>query len=59
MSGFDQSSTIGNNRMNRIRTSFESLGYALRALRREVLQFRFDYPLDIDLDAGPKDSLRY
>ena len=45
--------------MNKIGTSFESLGYALRALRREVLQFRFDYPLDIDLDAGPKYSLRY
>ena len=38
---------------------FEALGYALRALRREVLEFRFDYPLDIDTEAGPKDSLHY
>jgi hypothetical protein len=38
---------------------FEALGYALRALRREVLEFRFDYPLDIDPEAGPKDSLHY
>src|SRR5579862_948275 len=39
--------------------SFESLRYALRALRREFLQFRFSYPLDIDADAGPKSSLHY
>jgi hypothetical protein len=41
-------------------TSFsESLRYALRALRRECLQFRFDYPLEIDFAAGPRDSLHY
>jgi hypothetical protein len=39
--------------------SFESLRYAFRALRREILSFRFDYPLDIDPEAGPKESLRY
>ena len=44
-----------NDRKNRL----ESLGYAWRALRREVVQFRFDYPLDIDLNAGPKESLHY
>jgi hypothetical protein len=38
---------------------FESVRYALRALRREILSFRFDYPLDIDPEAGPKDSLHY
>jgi D-glucuronyl C5-epimerase C-terminus len=39
--------------------SLESLVYALGALRREVLQFRFRYPLEIDLAAGPKESLHY
>lgn len=39
--------------------TFESLRYAVRALRREILEFRFAYPLDIDLAAGPKDSLHY
>lgn len=38
---------------------FEAAAYAFRALRREVLGFRFDYPLDIDLEAGPKESLHY
>lgn len=38
---------------------FEALGYALRALRREILGFRFDYPLDVDHEAGPKESLHY
>lgn len=36
-----------------------SLYFALRALFREVFQFRFDYPLEIVLGAGPKDSLAY
>ena len=40
--------------MNDQGNSFESLRYALRALRREFLQFRFNYPLDIDADAGQK-----
>jgi len=39
--------------------SFESLRYALRALRREIFSFRFDYPLDVDDEAGPKESLHY
>jgi D-glucuronyl C5-epimerase C-terminus len=39
--------------------SLETLRYALRALRSEVLQFRFDYPLQIDPEAGPKESLHY
>jgi hypothetical protein len=39
--------------------SFESLRYALRALHREILSFRFDYPLDIVPEAGPKASLHY
>jgi hypothetical protein len=37
----------------------ELLGYATRALRREVFQFRFEYPLEIVAEAGPKDSLHY
>lgn len=37
----------------------ESLRYALRALNREILQFRFTYPLDIVAEAGPKESLHY
>jgi D-glucuronyl C5-epimerase-like protein len=49
----------GSNRMNATTNSLESLRYALRALRSEVLQFRFDYPLEIDPDAGPKESLHY
>jgi hypothetical protein len=32
---------------------------ALRSLRREVLEFRFEYPLDIVPQAGPKESLHY
>jgi D-glucuronyl C5-epimerase-like protein len=47
------------NRMNGATSSLESLGYALRALRSEVLQFRFEYPLEIDAAAGPKESLHY
>lgn len=39
--------------------SLETLRYALRALRNEVLRFHFDYPLQIDPKAGPKESLHY
>jgi hypothetical protein len=39
--------------------SFESVRYVLRAFRSEVLQFHFDYPLDIVPEAGPKESLHY
>jgi hypothetical protein len=45
--------------MTRISDSVESICYALRALRSEVLQFHFDYPLEIDPNAGPKESLHY
>jgi len=37
----------------------ESFWWALRALRNEVLGFRFDYPLEVVPDAGPRESLRY
>jgi hypothetical protein len=33
--------------------------YAIRALRREILGFRFEYPLEIDTNAGPRESLHY
>ena len=39
--------------------SFKSVRYAVRALRREFLQFRFDYPIETDPNAGPKESLHY
>jgi|SRR5271166_4331441 len=45
--------------MNGSTDSLELLRYALRALRNEVLGFRFNYPLEIDSDAGPKQSLHY
>jgi hypothetical protein len=45
--------------MNDSKKPLEALGYALRALRREVLQFSFTYPLEIDPAAGPKASLHY
>jgi hypothetical protein len=38
---------------------FDSVRYAFRALYREILLFRFDYPLDIVPEAGPKQSLHY
>ena len=37
----------------------ESIQYATRALRREILEFRFHYPLEIVPEAGPKDLLHY
>ena len=37
----------------------DSLHYAMRALRKEILDFRFDYPLDVDPQAGTRDSLHY
>ena len=45
--------------MSRSDRGFESIRYALRALRRELLEFRFDYPLAVVPEAGPKDSLHY
>jgi hypothetical protein len=46
-------------RTNETSEPFESVRYALRALRREILEFRLDYPLDIVPEAGPKASLHY
>ena len=37
----------------------DSLLYAMRALRKEILEFHFDYPLDVVLQVGPRDSLHY
>jgi heparosan-N-sulfate-glucuronate 5-epimerase len=37
----------------------ETLACALRAMSREVLQFRFHYPLEMDAAAGPRSSLHY
>ena len=45
--------------MNGAADSWGSLHYALRALREEILRFRFYYPLEIDSGAGPKESLHY
>jgi hypothetical protein len=42
-----------------ITPKFESLRYAIRALRREIVEFRFHYPLEVDIKAGPKESLHY
>lgn len=36
-----------------------SLSYAVRALRRECLEFRFHYPVEEVKEAGPVDSLHY
>jgi len=36
-----------------------SLAIALHALRKEILQFDFNYPLERDPLAGPRDSLHY
>jgi len=39
--------------------SFESGRCAARALRKEIFQFKFGYPLEMVLGAGPRDSLDY
>lgn len=36
-----------------------SRGWAFRAIRRELLGFRFDYPIEIIPGAGSLDSLHY
>jgi hypothetical protein len=46
-------------KINSTKEFFESVGYAFRALHREILSFRFDYPLDVVPEAGPKESLHY
>ncbi len=53
---------MGENRRsasNRSQAEPGALRCALRALRQELLGFRFSYPLEIDEDAGPRDSLHY
>ena len=37
----------------------ETVRLALRALREEIWDFEFQYPLEIDAEAGPPHSLRY
>jgi len=37
----------------------DSLSCAATAIRSEIVDFDLDYPLEIDLDAGVKDSLHY
>src|SRR5713101_1368800 len=37
----------------------KGLAWAGRAIRRELLEFRFDYPIEIILGAGSLDSLHY
>jgi hypothetical protein len=39
--------------------SFELLSYSIRAMRKEVVGFKFAYPLQVDTEAGSKDSLHY
>lgn len=39
--------------------NFESIRLAVRALRKEIFQFSFDYPLEITQADGSKDSLEY
>lgn len=41
------------------RSTLEALRLAVRALRKEVWGFEFRYPLDIDPEAGPRESLHY
>lgn len=36
-----------------------NLRLALKALREEILEFRFAYPLHVDTQAGPRESLHY
>lgn len=40
--------------MNDSHKPLEALRYALRALRREIFEFSFTYPLDLDPAAGPR-----
>jgi hypothetical protein len=39
--------------------NLSAVAIALRALRKEILGFDFNYPLGTDTDAGPRDSLHY
>ena len=39
--------------------SFHSIQFAFQVLRQEIMQFHFDYPLDIVPETGPKESLHY
>lgn len=40
-------------------SAFDSLRWMAGALRAEILQFEFDYPIEVVAAAGPKDSLHY
>jgi D-glucuronyl C5-epimerase-like protein len=40
-------------------TRLETWRWAIRAFRKEILEFRFDYPIEEVLLAGPKRSLQY
>lgn len=40
-------------------STVEALRLAVRALRKEIWNFKFEYPLDIDLEGGPPESLHY
>ncbi len=40
-------------------TEPSALRCAIRTLREEVVNFSFDYPLEVDVNAGPRDSLHY
>ena len=41
------------------KTEPSALRCAIRTLREEIVNFSFDYPLEVDIDAGPRDSLHY
>jgi hypothetical protein len=45
--------------MPRWRGALEPLWWVARALRKEVLDFRFEYPVETVPSAGPRESLRY
>lgn len=45
--------------MNRKSRTSEALKCAVRALKKEVFEFSFDYPLHTVLESLAKDSLHY
>lgn len=51
--------TIANSRVEPWRGVFAPLWWAMIALRRELLEFRFDYPIHAIPEAGPRGSLHY
>lgn len=42
-----------------IANRFETIRWGVRALQTEICQFSFAYPLELDLAAGPRNSLHY